>query len=405
MQGVDANRVGFFLSGGLDSSANVALAAQTGNTAFKTFGIGFKQPDFDERSFARTVADHFKVDFHDYVFTGSEIEFLPEMIWFLDEPFMENGLFLTYAGFKAASTYDLDLIIAGGAADQLFGTGGFAAGRPIALRYLLDKIHCRSALDILRKTIFRPPYQDNWVFKLKVMADRVADFNDWFFWGFDDYELQSLCNFSINSEDLRCFSNSIDRNASFDDYYQYAIVHQDIEHYACQNLIVKTFRMANLFGVKVREPYLDNNVADYLLSLNRKFKTNGSVIDFLKGKRVTKYLHRQAMTGILPENILKKPKQGGFVPMALLLSDEKNRKNIYRYLLNSATLHDFYHLESVKELIEACENSLTSKPYWFAFQDNKINQVMNLLVFNLWYQIFIKESYVTRPTSTLSSIV
>ena len=90
---IEPDRIGFFLSGGLDSSANVALASRMRGNKFKTFGIGFPDEKFDERPYARIVAKHFGVNFYDYVFKGTEIDSLPQMIWALDEPFMENGLF------------------------------------------------------------------------------------------------------------------------------------------------------------------------------------------------------------------------------------------------------------------------------------------------------------------------
>ncbi|MFH1843446.1 MAG: asparagine synthase-related protein, partial [bacterium] len=92
-QGFEPSRTGFFLSGGLDSSANVAMAAKAGLSPIKTFGIGVADPKVDERPFARQVAEQFGAEFTGYEYDGSEIEDFPRMVWYLDEPFMENGLF------------------------------------------------------------------------------------------------------------------------------------------------------------------------------------------------------------------------------------------------------------------------------------------------------------------------
>ena len=406
MKTFDSQRIGFFLSGGLDSSANIALASLYGGKHFKTFGIGFDDPNLDERPYARLVAKHFGIEFLDYVFDGSEIEDLPKIVWYLDEPFMENGLFLTYAGFKSAQGH-ADLIVAGDGADQLFGTGGFAEGRPIALRYLLDRLNCRGLIDKGRMHLFKPLfYKDNFLFKLKVMVDRSVDFNDWFFWGFDEKELNKLCKFSIGRENISCFSNKMkDVPKTFSDYYHYALMHQDIEHYACQNIIVKSFRMAELFGIKIREAYLDNNVIDFVLQLKMKLKTKGNVLDFLNGKRTTKYLHRLAMEDILPREILQKPKQGGFIPMTLLLADLKRRKGIFRYLQRSEVLREFFNTEYIEKVVGKCEKCLTARTYWQVYQDNKVNQLMNLLVFALWYDMFINNDMLAAPNYMLSEFI
>ncbi|MFW6103804.1 MAG: asparagine synthase-related protein [Bacteroidota bacterium] len=405
IKGFDGSRIGFFLSGGLDSSANVALASGSGLRGSKTFGIGFKDPKIDERPSARIVADYFGASFHEYVFDGSEIGDLPSMVWHLDEPFMENGLFLTYAGFKAANS-QVDLVIAGDGADQIYGTGGFAEGRPIALRYLLDKFHCRSLVDKLRKAFFHPPYKDNLLFKSKVLIDRTVDFNDWFFWGFDDNELVQLCNFSFDRDSLRCFSNDVRYiPKTLAGYYQHALVHQDLEHYAFQNVLYKSFRMAEMFGIKLREAYMDKDVIEYVLSTDFRLKTKGSLWDFLKGKRVTKYLHRLSMERVLPGEVLAKPKQGGFVPMTFLLRNPLVRGKVFDYLTYHNPLNEYLNLPFIKTLFRNYEQSLIRNPYWQAQQESKANQIMNILALSLWYEIIGKGKYTNAPQRSLVEFI
>ena len=92
VRGFPADRIGFFLSGGLDSTANVAMAHRCGLETIKTYGIGFADPGIDERPAAELVANHFGAQFSGYEFDGSEIEDLPAIVWNCDQPFMENGL-------------------------------------------------------------------------------------------------------------------------------------------------------------------------------------------------------------------------------------------------------------------------------------------------------------------------
>ena len=120
---------GILLSGGLDSSANVALAAQCTEKKIKTFSVGFDDPAFDERPYAQIVSKYFNTEHYETAITGKEIEDLPKLIWHLEEPYFEFGLFLTYQGFAAARE-EVDVVIGGEGADQLFGTGGFAGGLP-----------------------------------------------------------------------------------------------------------------------------------------------------------------------------------------------------------------------------------------------------------------------------------
>ena len=390
MQTTDQQKAGFFLSGGLDSSANVAFAALNRGNTFETFGVGFEDKNLDERPYAKIVANHFGLKFHDYVFTGSEIDDLPLIVKHFEEPFMENGLFLTYAGFKSIKNR-ADVVIAGDGADQLFGTGGFAFGRPIALRYIFDKLKIRQFVDTLRMQFKNKLfYQDNFLYKIKVMLNRAVDFNDWFFWGFDINELKQLCKYPVLKQYTEIFQNRLkNKHVSFFDHYDFSIIHQDIEHYVCQNLLSKSFRMADIFNIRVREAYLDVNVINCLSEIATSLKTKGDVVKFLKGERTTKYLHRMIMNNILPKEILAKPKQGGFVPMSLLLKNGKKRQAIYKYILDSDFIKCYFNINFINILINQYERSIYCRTYWQAHTDSKVNQIMNLLILSLWAEIIL----------------
>jgi asparagine synthase (glutamine-hydrolysing) len=406
MQTHDKQKIGFFLSGGLDSSANLACAAKNDTKNFETFGVGFENPNFDERQYASMLATHFGVKFNDYLFTGSELDDLPRMIWFLEEPFMENGLFLTYAAFKSING-KADIIIAGDGADQLFGTGGFADGRPIALRYLFDKLKIRKLFNFLLNHVINScAYKDNILFKIKVMLDRAVSFNDWFFWGFDNRELKRLCKFPISNTDLQIFQNNVPGHGkTFAEYYEFSRIHQDIEHYASQNLLVKSYRMADLFGVRLRESYLDNNVADCIASLGINLKIKGTLLNFLKGDFVSKYLHRLVMNDLLPDNILKKSKQGGFIPMSLLLKNAQRRNTIFKYILNSQFLQRYMDISYIKVILKRYEESISKPVYWQVYQDCNANQIMNLLALSLWNDIVFSNPQKKPEELSLSAYI
>lgn len=389
---MENQKIGILLSGGLDSSANVAIASKLKKCDFETFGIGFEDKKIDERPFAKLVAENFGVPFNDYVFSGNEIEFLPQILWHIEEPFLENGLFLTFGAFKSAQD-NADIVISGNCVDQLYGTGGFAGGRPIALRYLLEIKNILPLFKFVKKiTNMKGFYSDNLLYKSKVLIQRGTDFNDWFFWGYDDEELKKLCNFDFVSRDIKIFSNNLKRSQKrFSDYYQYALVHQDIEHYACQNILVKSYRLAEMFGIIERDPFLDYEMVDFLLGLEIDLKRRGKIQDYLRNKTVSKVLHRIAMNEILPERILKKPKQGGFVSMELLLNDNWKRVKIYRYILRSKTIKEYFNMNFVNNIINYYEAIIKKKKYWPSHRDSIANKVLYLLAFAVWHDyIYVK---------------
>jgi asparagine synthase (glutamine-hydrolysing) len=89
--------LGAFLSGGIDSSAVVAYMAQAMNRPVRTFCVGFDDAKFDERPYARMVADKFKTEHAELVVQAPVAEILPRLIWHYDEPFGDSSAVPSYA--------------------------------------------------------------------------------------------------------------------------------------------------------------------------------------------------------------------------------------------------------------------------------------------------------------------
>jgi asparagine synthase (glutamine-hydrolysing) len=420
--------VGILLSGGLDSSANVAMANECTNQKLKTFCVGFDDPAFDERSYARIVSKHFNTQHYETAITGQEIEDLPKLIWHLEEPYFEFGLFLTYKGLEAARK-EVDVVIGGEGADQLFGTGGFAGGRPAALHYLLRKYHLLGIARIFTK-VFKGPYfyeHDNLAFKFRMLWDRAIDLNNWYFYGYDDHELKqlyrdpSLANIpKIFPDHLVTQHLTLNTNfpstqhpytehptpntlpPSFPEFYLQTQINQDLKHYVNENVMVKSGRMADMLGLTLREAYLDTEVTDFLTSLDYSLKRSGDLFDHLKGNIKTKFLHRKAMETLLPSEIMNKPKQGGFVPVMIFLKDSELRNSIYNHLLNSKLIREYFKIDSLKRLFENYERIQGKKIYWPNFYNSKANRILFLLTFDIWHHLYINKNLLEVTPPSLS---
>jgi asparagine synthase (glutamine-hydrolysing) len=118
------------------------------------------------------------------------------------------------------------------------------------------------------------------------------------------------------------------------DYYTYALIYLDIEHYVYQDVLVKAFRLAALLMIKLRKAYVDNNVIDFVLNLNQDLLKCNS-INFIGGNRKTNCLYWVSMQGLLRGDLLNRPKQGGFIPLAILFYNDKIRDLIFKYILRS----------------------------------------------------------------------
>lgn len=115
-------KIGFYLSGGVDSSLVAAMAARLSESKLETFSLCFTDGEYDEAYFQRLVAKHLGVNHHALNFS---MESLPEMIdqvvWHLETPILRAGVFPMYALGDFARRYGRRTILTGLGADELFG--------------------------------------------------------------------------------------------------------------------------------------------------------------------------------------------------------------------------------------------------------------------------------------------
>src|SRR5262245_33910477 len=94
--------LGAFLSGGLDSSAVVALMSRHLNQPVKTFSIGFHEDQYNELEYARLAARHLGTEHHELIITADICEIVDELGWHFDEPFVDPSAIPTYIVSKLA---------------------------------------------------------------------------------------------------------------------------------------------------------------------------------------------------------------------------------------------------------------------------------------------------------------
>ena len=126
--------LGAFLSGGVDSSAVVALMSELSTGRVKTFSIGFDEQDFSEIKHARRVAKKFDTDHHEFVVRPDAIEVLPTLVRHYGEPYADSSAIPTYYLSKMTRRY-VTVALNGDGGDECFaGYERYAAMR-ISERY------------------------------------------------------------------------------------------------------------------------------------------------------------------------------------------------------------------------------------------------------------------------------
>jgi len=297
--------VGAFLSGGLDSSAVVAMMAKPAAGRLKTFSIGFAEAGFDELQYARQVASQFGTDHYDLVLRPDVVKIVEDLTWYLDEPFGDTSAIPTYMVSKLASEH-VKVVLSGDGGDELFaGYDKYVVeGRerrfdriPRPLRKVAGAIGHLMPEGMTGRNFLRHLALDG--------AERYVDASTMF--RADDMRKlfredvwRRLAQYDPRTESLAMLSHG-------GDDWLAAVQYRDLHTYLPLDILTKVDRMTMAHSLEARPPLLDHRLAEFAATIPARFRLQGGT---------TKYLFKQAMRGILPDAIIDRQKHGFAVPLA-----------------------------------------------------------------------------------------
>ena len=304
--------LGMFLSGGIDSSAIAALMSKMVDEPIKTFSVGFREREANEFEYARIVSKAYKTDHHEITLTPQEFfEELPKLIWHEDEPLGFVASVPLYFVSKLAQKH-VKVVLTGEGADELMAGYGRYEKTLKLLQYgekyeSLTPGFLRSAVKsgvtILPNSINR---------KLKrTFLTRDADIESLFFDNFSIIKKamhKSLLTDETKARisDLNPFTNQkrwFEENDA--EELLDKILYVDSKTYL-HELLMKQDQMSMAASIESRVPFLDHELVEYTAKMPVRMKIRG---------KTTKWILREAMKGILPEEILTRPKMGFPVPI------------------------------------------------------------------------------------------
>jgi len=382
----DVDMVGVLLSGGYDSGGNIAMTRNVYPGKIKTYSIGFKDNPASELPYARMMAEQYGADHHEYVMDGTEIEFMPEIIDALGDPFSESGFMLNHSVMKMVSTENLPVTIGGDGNDQYFGAGI----RETALHYkmrgfgiapfsnIFDKLSSNSSFD-KDNLAFRVRYQNQKI--LKVMEPET--------FGFPDFQLKKMI--PLKSIAPHSYLSVIpDKYSSYEELFLQRNYYLHLQHSVNEVILFKASRMSEYFNVNLTFSYTDLDIYNFLQHIPINLRAKGTVDECAKGKGVAKFLHKQLVKPMLPDAVTNRPKQGGFSPLEIFFNTAERRKAIYKYIRNSAFAATLLKNNFLNEFFDQYEALATGKSYWFWYKQVKSNQLINLLIIALWWDRVIE---------------
>ena len=356
--------VGVLLSGGIDSSALAALAAEESGEPVRTFSIGFEERSFNELADARLVAERYGTLHRELVLRPDAALLLPALADAFDEPFADSSALPTYLVSQLAAE-DVKVALSGEGGDELFGgyytyvadllaerAGGLATlARPLVER--LPSSTARASFDYKAKRFVRgahlPPLERHHAWKEIFSADARAELTGRRH-GFDPVDLYRERFAETDGAELLARLQDVDRTI-----------------YLVDDLLVKTDRASMAHSLEARVPFLDPVVTNFALSLPARHRVNG-----LRKK----VLLRKAVAPLVPGRIIRGKKRGFSIPAAAWLRGEL--EPFARETLSADTLRrqGFFRPEAVTTLIDR----------HVAGKEDLSRQLWGLLAFTLWYE-------------------
>jgi len=372
--------LGSFLSGGLDSSSIVAMMRRSAPNSVKTFSIGFDDATYNELPYARTIANYFKTEHHEEFITPNVVSLTEKIFHQLDEPFGDFSVFPTYLVSQMARKH-VTVVLSGDGGDELFaGYDTYIADR-IARQY-------QKLPGFLRNGFINPivnllPPTD----KKKGLINRARRFVE----GTKlPAHLQHVRWMIFLQEAEKNWLYSQDLKSALSDHNPYAFIEEkfaslasndpldqqeyvDITTYLVDDILVKVDRMSMAVSLEARVPFLDHRFVEFAASVPPEMR--------LRGKR-TKYLLKKAMTGILPDSIINRGKEGFSIPIKNWMKKELKPMMIEALSESSLKKTGFFQPSYVKKLIK---EHLDGK-------ENHSHRLWALMMFQMWHEVYMGEN-------------
>ncbi len=306
--------LGAFLSGGVDSSAVVAMMAGLSGAPVNTCSIAFSDPSFNESEFAQLVADRYHTNHRVDLVESDDFDLIDTLARLYDEPYADSSAIPTYRVCQLARKH-VTVALSGDGGDETFG--GY---RRYKLHLMEERM--RAALPLgVRKPVFGAlgslyPKAD-WaprMFRAKTTFEAMAR----------DSVAAYFHSMSLIRDPMReqLYSNSFKAElggynakevfmrhaarAGTDDPLG-LIQYIDMHTYLVGDINTKVDRASMAHSLEVREPLMDHKLVEWVATLPSSLKMRGSE---------QKYMLKKSMEPHLPDSVLYRPKMGFAVPLA-----------------------------------------------------------------------------------------
>jgi asparagine synthase (glutamine-hydrolysing) len=370
--------LGAFLSGGIDSSAVVAIMSKLGAKPVKTFSIGFDDPDYSEVSYARQVAKLYQTEHHEEVVRPQAAELLPRLVRAYGEPFADPSALPSYLLAQMTRKH-VTVALSGDGGDEAFA--GYNRYVHEKMTRLFQRLPRALLLPVARFIERHFPGQRKGPLgeaaaAVRTHARRVqmAELPRYAaqFGHFTVDQLPELCTPALQAAGAdagQALFAQIRAHATASDPLG-RLLELDTHTYLVDDIFTKVDIASMQHALEVRCPLVDQELIEFAATVPSSYKMRG-----FRGK----WLLRQALADLLPHDILYRSKRGFGIPHARWLRGEL--RPMLHDLLLDPRVYQRGHLQRpyVERLIAEHDSG----------QVNHGLRLWNLLWLELWHRTFI----------------
>ena len=353
--GLDGTEPACFLSGGTDSSTIAGMVREVTGSGAQAFSIGFEAEGYDEMAYARIAAKRFSCKHHEYYVTPDDlVKSIPTVAASFDQPFGNSSVLPSYYCAAQAKQAGVSHLLAGDGGDELYGGNVRYAKQRVFSMY--DRLPRP-----LRRGLLEPFFGLSWVSRtpllkkgssyieqaLVPMPDRLQMYNLLLRLGVQDVlEPGFLARVNVDDPALHQREvwhwagsgvaagevSELNRTLAYD--WRYTLAESDLP---------KVRGAADLAGVTVAYPMLDQALLDFSLRLPDHYKLNGMKL---------RWFFKEALRGFLPDEIINKPKHGFGLPFGPWMMKHEALKALATDSLQSLGQRGMIRASFIRDLLQ-----------------------------------------------------
>jgi asparagine synthase (glutamine-hydrolysing) len=385
---------GVFLSGGVDSSTNVALMARLMDRPVDTFTVAFKDnPQYNELEYARRIAREFKTNHHEVLIDESDLlEYLPDLIYHQDEPIADPVCVPLYYVSKLARDNGTTVIQVGEGSDEQFcgypwnvtfqriyeGPWKWFRRLPRAMR--IPAAHMALLASRSRWTgrrrmpafgaelAMRAAYDQElfWggaVAFLETVKQRYVNRDAFdkevtvpYFQGLGDSFLGNHQHLS-SATVVGAFADHLRREKPEADFLE-QMIYMEFKHRLPELLLMRVDKITMSTSVEARVPFLDHALAEFTMNIPPALKIHHGE---------TKHILKKAVEGLIPRDIIYRPKQGFATPVDAWMETELGREMRHTFQTTRFRRRGFLRFDRVDAEMKGPSSRRAGSAYWVLF--------------------------------------